>query len=235
MPRRLAAQSIRQNFREGGAAGREDTGRRSNGGEHRRLDMNASINELTQTIRTLEDELELQMALARAELNVCFEDGKVAFEQEVLRRHREMKTHLLRYLVGARFLIVLTVPVIYALIVPLLLLDLFTTLYQAACFPVYGIAKVKRRDYFVFDRRYLAYLNVLEKFNCAYCSYANGLIAYVREIASRTEQYWCPIKHARKLMGAHPHYAEFAEFGDALAYRAEVARAAERVRKLHDG
>jgi hypothetical protein len=56
----------------------------------------------------------------------------------------------------------------------------------------------------VFDRYHLAYLNVLEKLNCAY---ANGLIAYVREIAGRTEQYWCPIKHARRVIGAHSHYA----------------------------
>jgi hypothetical protein len=36
----------------------------------------------------------------------------------------------------------------------------------------------------------------IEKINCAYCSYANGAIASVREMASRTEIYWCPIKHA---------------------------------------
>ena len=193
--------------------------------------MNAAIAELAQKIRTLEDELELQMALARAELHVRIEDGRIAFEQAVLRRHREMKMHLLRYLLGARPLIVLTAPVIYALIVPLLLLDLFISLYQFVCFPVYGIAKVRRRDYFAFDRRYLGYLNVLEKLNCAYCSYANGLLAYVREIASRTEQYWCPIKHARKLMGVHPRYGEFAEFGDAQGYRDELAAAADQLRK----
>jgi hypothetical protein len=105
------------------------------------------------------------------------------------------------------------------LIVPLVLLDLFVTAYQAACFPVYGIAKVRRADYLVFDRHHLGYLNALEKLNCAYCSYANGLIAYVREIAGRTEKYWCPIKHARRVIGAHPHYAEFRDYGDAAAFR----------------
>jgi hypothetical protein len=62
-------------------------------------------------------------------------------------------------------------------------------------------------------------LNALEKLNCVYCSYANGLIAYVREIAGRTEQYWCPIKHARRVIGAHPHYAQFQDYGDAAAFR----------------
>ena len=62
-------------------------------------------------------------------------------------------------------------------------------------------------------------MNALEKLNCAYCSYANGLIAYVREIAGRTEQYWCPIKHARRVIGAHPGYAAFMDYGDADGYR----------------
>jgi hypothetical protein len=83
----------------------------------------------------------------------------------------------------------------------------------------------------IFDRRYLAYLNALEKLNCAYCSYANGLIGYVREIASRTEQYWCPIKHARKLVAAHPRYASFADFGDAEGYQAQIQALNEQMRK----
>ena len=55
--------------------------------------------------------------------------------------------------------------------------------YQAICFPVYKIPKVRRRDYLVFDRHHLAYLNIIEKINCAYCSYANGAIAFMREVA----------------------------------------------------
>lgn len=197
--------------------------------------MNPRIEELLQGIRTMEAELEVQMALARADLQVRIEDGKVEFDNAVLQRHREMKTRLLRYIVGARPLIVLTAPVIYLLIVPFVLLDMFITIYQIVCFPVYGIAKVRRSDYLIFDRRYLAYLNAVEKLNCAYCSYANGLIGYVREIASRTEQFWCPIKHARKLVGAHPRYREFSEFGDAEAYREEVATAANRLREQANG
>lgn len=193
--------------------------------------MNPKIEELLQGISSMEAELELQMALARAELQVRVEDGKIEFDMAVLKRHREMKTRLLRYIVGARPLIALTAPLIYLLIIPFVLLDVFVSIFQAVCFPVYGIPHVKRRDYMVFDRRYLAYLNALEKLNCAYCSYGNGLIGYVREVASRTEQFWCPIKHARKLVGAHPHYREFVEFGDAEAYRDEVARLAERLRK----
>ena len=181
--------------------------------------MNPHIAALTEKIRLLEAELEAELAQRRAALRVGLEKGRAYFEEEILRRHRELKTRLSRYILNANPLVVLTAPVIYALIVPLSLLDLFVTVYQAICFPVYEIPKVRRRDYLVFDRHHLAYLNALEKLNCAYCSYANGLINYVREIASRTEQYWCPIKHARRVIGAHPRYNLFEDYGDAEGYR----------------
>jgi hypothetical protein len=135
------------------------------------------------------------------------------------------------YIWNANLLVIVTAPAIYAMIVPLLLLDLFVTVYQAVCFPVYRIPKVRRADYFVFDRHHLAYLNVLEKLNCAYCSYANCLIAYVREIAARTEQYWCPIKHARRVIGSHARYASFDDFGDAESYQARLVELREKLSK----
>jgi hypothetical protein len=181
--------------------------------------MNSHISALTEKIRLLEAELEAELAQRRAELRVGLEKGRAFFDEEILRRHRELRTRLSVYVLNARPLVVLTAPVIYSLIVPLLLLDLFVTIYQIVCFPAYGIPKVRRRDHLIFDRRHLAYLNAIEKLNCAYCSYANGLIAYVREIASRTEQYWCPIKHARRMIGAHPAYSMFEDYGDAEGYR----------------
>jgi len=81
---------------------------------------------------------------------------------------------------------------------------------------------VRRQDFIVFDRHHLAYLNVLEKINCAFCSYANGVISYAQEIASKTEQKWCPIKHARRLLMTHQRYIDFAEFGDVKGYISRV-------------
>lgn len=185
--------------------------------------MNPQIAALLDRIKALESELDAEMARQRAKLQVGLERGRIVFEQELLRRHRELQVSLVRYITHARLLVVITAPFIYALIVPLVLLDLFVSLYQAVCFPVYGIAKVRRGEYLVFDRHHLAYLNALEKLNCAYCSYANGLIAYVREIASRTEEYWCPIKHARRTIGAHARYAGFEDYGDAEAFRRDLA------------
>jgi hypothetical protein len=184
--------------------------------------MTTAITELTDKIAALELELEALLARRRAELRVGLENGRVSFEQEILRRHRELQTKLIHYIQRAHPLIVLTAPFIYALILPLVLLDLFVTVYQAVCFPAYGLAKVRRDDYLIFDRHHLGYLNALEKLNCAFCSYANGLLAYVREIAGRTEQYWCPIKHARRVIGAHAYCARFHDYGDAEGFHEEA-------------
>ena len=94
-------------------------------------------------------------------------------------------------------------------------------------FPAYGVPKVRRRDYVVMDRNKLRYLNFMERFNCVYCEYVNGLIAYVQEIAGRTEQYWCPIKHALRLKTMHSRYPHFLDYGDAEAYRKHI----EQVRR----
>lgn len=126
-----------------------------------------------------------------------------------------------------------TAPAVYVLTLPLAFLDLCVTVYQWVCFPVYGIAVVPRRRYFAFDRHKLPYLNLLERANCAYCSYANGVLAYTREIAARTETYWCPIKHARRVRDAHRHYRAFFAYGDGRAYRRGLMRARRRVMRRH--
>ena len=65
------------------------------------------------------------------------------------------------------------------------------------------------------DRQHLAYLNSIEKLNCVYCGYANGVFAYTREIAGRPEQYWCPIRHAKRVRAPHARYRHFVDYGDA--------------------
>lgn len=192
--------------------------------------MTHAIDAIVGQIRALEHELEAEFARQRAGLRYGLERGRVLFEQEVVRRHRELRTGLARYVLTARPLVALTAPIIYALIIPVALLDLMASLFQAVCFRVYGIPQVQRGRYVIFDRAGLAYLNALEKLNCAYCSYANGVIAYVREIASRTEQYWCPIKHARRVFGAHPRYAMFEEYGDGARYHERLSALRAEVR-----
>lgn len=133
--------------------------------------------------------------------------------------HRRQRTGLWRYIAGGSLGTLASAPVIYAMIVPFALLDAGVAVYQAICFRAWGIRPVRRRACFVIDRHELAYLNALQKVNCLYCSYANGVIAFAREVTARTEQYWCPIKHATRVRQPHDRYDVFAPYGDAPAYR----------------
>jgi len=176
------------------------------------------IDELIRRIAELEEELEQAFLKKREEYQFIMEEKRVRFVEEVARQQRRLKTGILRYIAEARPLNILTAPLIYSGLIPFVLLDLFLFVYQSLCFPIYGIAKVRRAEYLVFDRQDLPYLNLIEKFNCFYCSYGNGLAGYFREIAARTEQYWCPIKHARRIRAAHGRYPSFFEYGDAESY-----------------
>ncbi|MCH9698701.1 MAG: hypothetical protein K0U68_11405 [Gammaproteobacteria bacterium] len=113
---------------------------------------------------------------------------------------------------------ILVAPVIWSVLLPAMLLDLFVTVYHAVCFPVYGIPRVNRRDYIVMDRGRLKYLSWDEKLSCLFCGYFNGLLAYCAEIASRTEQYWCPIKHRKTPKSTHKRYQLFLDYGDGDNY-----------------
>lgn len=197
--------------------------------------MNPTIAELIEKMRRLEEDLEVELAKKRAELHFTVEDHKIRFEQAVLERQKRLKVGVARYILTARPLSLLTAPVIYSLTAALLILDLAVTSYQAVCFPAYGIEKVKRSDYFIYDRASLPYLNLVEKLNCLYCSYANGLIGYVREIGARTEQHWCPIKHARRVVTAHSRYSRFVDFGDGEAYVRELPVLREDLRDSGKG
>lgn len=137
--------------------------------------------------------------------------------------HRRDRTGWWRYLVSGDLATLMTAPIVYSIAIPFVVLDLWVSVYQAVCFRAWGVTRVRRRDYIAIDRHKLAYLNGIEKINCLFCSYANGLIAYVREIAARTEAYWCPIRHARRVRGTHARYLAFAAYGDPREYRERLS------------
>ncbi len=175
----------------------------------------ATVEDLMAQIRDLERRIEGRLDEKRDQFEYTLREGRVHFERGVRRRHRALRIRLGAFLARTKPLTVLTAPVIYSVIIGFVTLDILASLYQAICFPVYGIAKVRRRDYIVFDRHHLSYLNGLQKLNCLYCAYGNGLLAYVSEIAGRTEQYWCPIKHSRMPRRVHSRYSGFLDYGDA--------------------
>ena len=92
----------------------------------------------------------------------------------------------------------ITGPIIYMMIFPILLIDIFVSFYQWTCFPVYGIPKISRKNYIIFDRQELRYLDWISKFHCTYCAYAVGVVAFVAQVIDTTEEYFCPIKHHSK-------------------------------------
>ena len=194
--------------------------------------MTSNIAELVEQVRKLEDQISAALAATRESIDYELHERKVVFEKEVLERHHQLKTGLFRFLRTAPFLTVLTAPVIYSLIVPVALLDLSVSMYQWICFSAWGVPRVRRSEYIVIDRQYLAYLNGIEKLNCVYCGYANGVIAFAREIAGITEQYWCPIKHAHQSAGRHERALEFLEYGDAENWRKSLGELRKKLKEL---
>lgn len=184
--------------------------------------MNEKINDILLQMAELEAQLRDAVQTQESKMFFLIKGKRVEFEQSVSQAHRKLKTGVLRWLVRDRPQNLLTGPLIYGMAVPMLLMDACVTFYQWVCFPIYGITRVRRSDYLVFDRRHLGYLNAIEKFHCTYCEYGNGLMAYMTEILARTEQYFCPIKHAHKVLGTHGRYNRFLEYGEAEAYEAKL-------------
>ena len=175
-------------------------------------------------VKMRELEMEMMRELRRKEADFLYEvrEKKVRFSEAATARHRKLSKGNHRYIFDSPFLVLLTAPIIWSCLAPLAFLDLVISIYQALCFGIYGIPKVCRADSLLFDRKRLAYLNFLEKLNCAYCAYGNGVLAYSAEVAARTEQYWCPIKHALRVKSMHSRYRFFFDYGDAEHYRQQI-------------
>lgn len=114
----------------------------------------------------------------------------------------------------------ITMPVIYSVFFPVVLLDLFVEIYHRICFPIYGIPLVKRSDYIKIDRHKLSYLSLVQKIACAYCGYVNGFLAYAVAVAGETEKYWCSIRHEEmKNFKTPKHHAKFIPFDDEKSFK----------------
>jgi hypothetical protein len=192
--------------------------------------MASRLDDLRVQIAQLEHELDEDLRAARGRWRYRIEAGRVRFEREARLAQKRLKQGVPAFLRDSHPLNIVTAPIIYSLLLPIALIDGWVSVYQIVCFPAYGIARVPRSAYIVIDRHHLAYLNGIEKLNCVFCSYANGVFAYVREVAGRTEQYWCPIRHAKRTRAPHTHYREFVEFGDAAAYKRELPRLREELK-----
>lgn len=193
--------------------------------------MENEIDELVRRLVRLEDEIERKLEAQRAQFHYRIEERRAVFEEGILRQHKRVKTGLLAFLRESPLATVIVTPAVYGLILPVALLDLGVTIFQLVCFTAWRMERIRRSDYIIVDRHRLAYLNGVEKLNCAYCGYANGVIAYAREAASRSEQYWCPIKHALRVRAPHRRYRSFVDYGDAQGFRARLDALRKEVQK----
>jgi hypothetical protein len=184
--------------------------------------MNEKISHLLAQMAALEDELRTAVHEQESRMFFSIKGKRVEFERSVKDAHYKLKKNVFKWLVTNRPQNLITGPIIYGMALPMAALDLLVTLYQWTCFPIYGITKVRRKDYIVFDRHHLGYLNLIEKFHCTYCEYGNGLMGYMAEILARTEEYFCPIKHAHKILGTHRRYNRFLDYGDAADYEKKL-------------
>lgn len=196
--------------------------------------MNEQISEILANIHLLEERLEQELKKDRALYKNNIKEEVFEFGKDIKKEQRRFRKGVIQFFKESNVLNFLTSPVIYSLLVPVILTDIWVTLYQHICFRVYRIPLVKRSDYVVIDRQHLAYLNWIEAMNCAFCGYANGIIAYAREIASRTEQHWCPVKHALRIKDPHERYNKFLEYGDAEGYRAKLSTYRKNSDKMLD-
>ena len=192
------------------------------------------LQDIIEEIKRLEKELREEFQKKQAEFFYKIRGKRVYFEEETRKFHKTLASKIYTYLFHASFLNILTVPIIWSCIIPAVFLDLTASIYQFICFKVYKIPDVKRNDYIVIDRHSLSYLNPIEKINCVYCGYFTGLLAYVQEIAARTEQYWCPIKHSRKVGTMHKRYHKFIDYGDHHEYQKRLAELRKDFSDLRD-
>lgn len=184
--------------------------------------MTNRLNEILAEIRELEESVQEELKRREDDFKYKINKGRVTFEYGYAILHKKLSKSLIPYVFMAPITTMLSAPVIYSMLVPAMLMDLCMTVYQATCFPIYGIPKVKRHEHVILDRHYLEYLNYLERLNCDYCSYFNGVASYTSEIAARSEQYWCPIKHASGKAQRHSRVHQFTDYGDADAYKTRL-------------
>ena len=176
--------------------------------------MDSKIKKILEKMDEMNAVLEKEYARLAEKYGFFFQQKRVVFLQKIRERNKRFKMPTWKYAIPKSIRHLISLPFIYVMIFPVVILDIFITIYQWCAFPLYGIPKVKRSDYIVYDRKFLDYLNIIQKVHCLYCSYVNGFFAYSVEIGGRTERYWCPIKAAHKPKVYHSWYKDFADYGN---------------------
>lgn len=177
--------------------------------------MKSTISRILQEIENKRKELAEEYERIKKKYNFEYIKWKITFSKEQKLENKKKKRSFWQTTKSTTFREYLSIPFIYSMMIPAVILDSFLFMYQQTAMRLYRIPLVKRSDYITLERKHLDYLNWVEKLNCIYCSYVNWLFAYAVEIAWRTEKYWCLIKHAKKMNSSHNWEKYFADYGDA--------------------
>ena len=184
--------------------------------------MNDRIREIVEEIEAMKIKLAEEISQQESHISYEIKNGYVTFEKEVLAKQRENMKNLLSWFREVPLLHFLAAFLIYAMVIPTILFDVLLFIYQQVVFRIFKFRFIIRSDYMHFDHHFLGYLNPIEKLNCLYCSYFNGLMLYASAIAGRTELYFCPIKHAKKVVSKHKYYNTFLSYGDEEEYQKKL-------------
>jgi len=184
--------------------------------------MSDKIKEMIEEIEAMKEKLGEEISQHEKDISYEIQNGYVRFEKEVLDKQKKNMKNLLVWFRDIPLLHLLVSPLVYAMIIPAIFFDIILFVYQQVIFRIFKFKFIKRSDYILFDRQYLAYLNSIEKLNCLYCTYFNGLMQYAAAIAGRTELYFCPIKHAKKVAYKHDYYDKFFSYGDEEKYQEKL-------------
>lgn len=176
--------------------------------------MKNKIQSIINEIKQKKEELYKEYEKLKIKYWYIIKKRKIIFLKEFKEKNRLYKISLLESFLWTKIREFLSIPFIYAMIIPAVILDIFLFIYQQTALRLYKIPLVKRREYIIFERRHLDYLNLIQKINCLYCSYVNWLFSYAVEIAWRTEKYWCPIKYANRKKWWHDWEEYFADYWD---------------------
>lgn len=192
--------------------------------------MNSKIKEIIEQMEELEEKLKTEIETHEKDISYEIKEGYVKFEESVLEQQKRMMKGLVAYFGETPLSHLLSSPLVYSMVIPAVILDIMLFIYQNIIFRIYGFEFVKRSDYIIFDRQYLRYLNCIEKLNCMYCAYFNGLMHYAAELAAKTELYFCPIRHAKKTLYKHRYHKDFLMYGDGDDYQTKLKEIREKIK-----
>jgi len=196
--------------------------------------MSDKIKEILEEIEVMKQKLGEEIAKQEKQLSYEIQNGYVRFEKDIFEKQKENMKNLLAWFRDIPLLHLLSSPIVYAMVIPAILLDIILFIYQQVIFRIYKFKFIKRSDYIIYDHQYLGYLNPIEKFHCLYCSYFNGLMQYAAAIASRTELFFCPIKHAKKVAYQHDYYDIYFKYGEGDDYQEKLKDLRNKHEKSND-